>query len=134
MSDWSWIHDMEKRLLVRRFAEEWKMGIHAHRGLVVRDLMAKEFESLLSYISGSHHQSFEDLPAIAADFYMLDSRIVDEIRKPAPCGTSPHSMHHEQTIADLENLRIIVRCIAHFHKLAQGLELQLPRLPLPPRP
>lgn len=123
MSEWGWIRDNNKRGHMQLFAKEWGLKFNDVNGSSIGGLAVKEFEDLLAFVTNRKHRSFQSLGAIAQDFYAIDSAIVNEMRRPAPRGKNANDKNHDEAAHSLANLRLIVRCLAQYFRLANELGL-----------
>jgi hypothetical protein len=108
---------------LRRFAEERNIRLHIDCGLSIDGLAINELAHLLARVTSHAHRSFDNIGAIAHDFYAIDIAIIGELQKPVSHDNESAAESHAEITHDLKKLRHIVHCIADFFKIAHELEL-----------
>jgi|GEM_PF-4719601 len=111
---------------MQKFADEWDMKLIGEPGFSIQGIDVIGLGGLLGYVSQGKHQTFNCFEAISRDFYAIDIAIIHEIRRPEPCGKAESSAEHDNAVQNLEDLRLIVRCIAKYFKLVSELGLPHP--------
>lgn len=108
---------------LRQFTEERNIQLHIDRGISINGLLINEFDHLLAKVTNHAHRSFDNLTAIAHDFYAIDIAIIGELQKPVSHDNGLATESYAELTDELQKLRHIVHNIADFFKIAHELEL-----------